>query len=504
MKWFFALNEESLRSGREFWEDMIFAALRSARARTTLKPCMIFDGGPDPLLPRLEALGVTVLRHRVSFYDRLQDHYGANPSLVNIASGAFLRTEIPLLEQEEDVVLYTDCDVMFEGPVDLEVDLSSPFMCAPEFTRSDYANFNTGVMVMNLPHLRKSQAEFTGFIRDNLDRFATFDQDAYRLFYGARTGRLAEDYNWKPYWGLNPGARVVHFHGLKPAGALHMLGHPDDATVPTYHTLFHTDREGYKHYLARWTHWARGDDRPSKDATGMLMNDSPPAAGAGADYYPSRDPALRSDFLAVLSDLNERISITGEPIEGNVCYWHDTSAADYRLAPPTPDLNHAMKRANLWTLADRSRSMVEIGLNGGHSALICLMSNPTLHFFGVDICAHEYTRHAAAFLKERFGRRFHFFEGDSREVLPRLAVEYPGLTFDLMHVDGGHGAALAYTDISNCLRMKGAGANLIFDDVNAPHLSEVLETFIKMGHLYPSSEAGDLEVTPLHEILAVK
>ena len=214
------------------------------------------------------------------------------------------------------------------------------------------------------------------------------------------------------------------------------------------------------------------------------------------------DPARSAQTGAGIKELNEFISVTGESIEGNVCYWHGTTADEYRKSPPTDDGWHVAKRANLATLAGQHSSMLEVGLNGGHSALICLLANPSLYFFSVDICGHEYTLRAAEFLKAKFHRRFHFFRGDSRDVLPKLFVTNPLLKFDLLHIDGGHGADLAYTDISNAMRMAAPDATLIYDDVNAPHLNEVLEDYIRLGWVKSRSYQG-LFRNPLHEIVSV-
>ena len=86
-------------------------------------------------------------------------------------------------------------------------------------------------------------------------------------------------------------------------------------------------------------------------------------------------------------------------------------------------------------------------------------------------------------------------------VLPKLAIEYPLLRFDLVHVDGGHGADLAFCDLSNSLRMISEDGEVIFDDVNAPHLSDVLGAFIKMGYFQSIIGGVGFERTPLHEIL---
>ena len=200
MKWFFAVNAASLQLQRDFWQPMILAAVRSARQHTDLAPHLLFDGDDDPFLPVLEQLGVTVVRHRVSIYDALERHNGGSYYL-KIASGAFLRTEIPAIE-DDPFVLYTDCDVMFTGDVSLGDYRPHKFACAPEFQQDDYADFNTGVMVMNVKGLRDDLDEFTAFIRGNLSNLQAYDQGAYRMFYEGRVDPLDPIYNWKPYWVL--------------------------------------------------------------------------------------------------------------------------------------------------------------------------------------------------------------------------------------------------------------------------------------------------------------
>ena len=48
----------------------------------------------------------------------------------------------------------------------------------------------------------------------------SWDEAAYRWFYRESNGplwdRLRPELNWKPYWGENAQARIVHFHGPKP------------------------------------------------------------------------------------------------------------------------------------------------------------------------------------------------------------------------------------------------------------------------------------------------
>ncbi len=218
---------------------------------------------------------------------------------------------------------------------------------------------------------------------------------------------------------------------------------------------------------------------------------------AGVD--PASDQAILSEIMA----LNRHISESGESIEGGICYINGTPAAEYAVSPPVADPDHVRKRANLATMARRSRTMLEIGVNGGHSALIALMANPSLHLFCVDICMHRYTALGAQYLKTRFGRRFHFREGDSREVMPSLALEQSRLAFDLIHIDGGHTAGIAVADMSNAIRMAEPGASLIMDDINAPMLNGVVELVISLGYLTPLRDRSGLHDTVLHEMFEV-
>lgn len=91
------------------------------------------------------------------------------------------------------------------------------FSCSAEMDRLNFDCFNTGIMVMNIKNLRNTYDDFTNYIVNNLSKFRTFDQTAYQYFYGReKLTPLPEIYNYKPYWGRNENAVIVHFHGPKP------------------------------------------------------------------------------------------------------------------------------------------------------------------------------------------------------------------------------------------------------------------------------------------------
>lgn len=209
MKWYFACNDKN----PEFFP-LIKGAVNSALENTTLKPYLIYDGKPNELTQWLEEKNVEIIYHRVSFYNALEKHYTKEGQLT-IASGTFLRCDIPTIEKEDDFILYTDCDVLFLK--DFSTDIKPEyFACSSEFTKYNYKMFNAGIMLMNVKKLRESHDEFIKFITDNLNRLLTYDQTAYQFFYKGKSTKLPTIYNHKPYWGINKKAAIVHFHGIKP------------------------------------------------------------------------------------------------------------------------------------------------------------------------------------------------------------------------------------------------------------------------------------------------
>jgi hypothetical protein len=232
VKWFFALTE-STTSFRGYAR-MIRVAVHSALQNTSLDPHFLYDGTENELTAWLRAQGVTILPLRSWLYPQLQDLAAklGKPAFVSIGAGALLRCELPALAAAgritDPFVLYTDCDVLFLRDVADELIRMTPrfFAVAPQADRADFEAMNTGVMWMNLPALAADDAKFRAFVAQHLEEFSktSWDQMAYRQFYGrARNGGkaqwdpLAPEFNWKPYWGVNPEARIVHFHGPKPS-----------------------------------------------------------------------------------------------------------------------------------------------------------------------------------------------------------------------------------------------------------------------------------------------
>jgi lipopolysaccharide biosynthesis glycosyltransferase len=236
MQWFFALTEDST-AFRQYAE-MIMVAVHTAKKFTALEPHCIYDGQENAFTEWLIRHEVRIVRHRSFVREQLEElgRQKGNPHLAAALSGAFSRVELPeLVEQLGGAgrVLYTDCDVVFLGEVvpELETNPCDYFAVAPESGQNDYVNMNTGVMLMNIERLRQSLSEFRKYISQNLAALEreSWDEAAYRWFYRDDNGplwdRLRPELNWKPYWGENEEAKIIHFHGPKPFQREHIDSH---------------------------------------------------------------------------------------------------------------------------------------------------------------------------------------------------------------------------------------------------------------------------------------
>jgi len=127
--------------------------------------------------------------------------------------------------------------------------------------------------------------------------------------------------------------------------------------------------------------------------------------------------------------------------------------------------------------------MLEIGVNGGHSAYVALSATPDLEFHGVDIGEHSYVRPAIDWLAAEFPGRVFFHEGSCLEVLPRLHRQ--GLRFDLFHVDGAKHTY--YRDILNCHRLAERDREILIvvDDFNFGAVETVWRRCLCQGLVAP-------------------
>ena len=260
MKWYFAMSEASLARPEHDWPGLMMAAVNSAARNTSLRPHLLYDGQSNALTDDLARRGVTIIPHRVSLYEALAAYAARTRQQamwLPMAAAAFLRFDIPILEQEDARVLYTDVDVLFlTEPRFFAAERPSLFAASTQQT-DQYDDMNSGVMLINVPAMRTDHAALCAFAEANLQ--LGLDQEVLRVFYRGRYDLLDRSLNWKPYWGHNPLAQIVHFHGPKPTLVRTALQNPGLQTNPDWLLLLGQSPGGYRTYLDLWDSYAEPD-----------------------------------------------------------------------------------------------------------------------------------------------------------------------------------------------------------------------------------------------------
>jgi hypothetical protein len=237
LKWYFCYNQASTA----WFSDMIKVAVTSAKTNTRLLPNCVYDGEPTPLTVWLKDQGVQIHQSQVPFQKRLFDDdvmernkgTGYRPES---AKGFYLPLQIPVVEEADEHVLYTDCDVMFLRDPDLAQIRPTSIAAVPEVADLSAPSparvlngFNSGVMVINVPAMRNRLPDLMRMLDENgyfnfVDTGATYDQGLLNLGFKSEWGTLPPIYNWRVFYGVNPDASVVHWHGPKPAHVIDLLG----------------------------------------------------------------------------------------------------------------------------------------------------------------------------------------------------------------------------------------------------------------------------------------
>lgn len=203
--------------------DLLKVAVKSCVRNTQLQPIVLFDGQNVEYERWLSNNGAQVIKAQVSFKEKIVELNKLHNYPMK-AAGAFLRTNICQFNNEDEFALYCDCDVMFQRDVDYSRIRPDYIAVAPSQKVDDWSYFNSGVMVMNLPNLRKEYLEFEGFIRENMLRnYPGLDEPHFNAFYRDRWDRLPIELNWRPFWGYAPAVPIVHLHAVKFSGFLMLL-----------------------------------------------------------------------------------------------------------------------------------------------------------------------------------------------------------------------------------------------------------------------------------------
>ena len=277
-KWYFCGNEAAISGSRA---RLLTAAVRSCLERTELRPHMIYDGPRHPTLRALRDMGVTVIRHAPLLAPSLRHGYGDRYETFR---GHWLRIDIPHVETEDATVLYTDIDVLFRS---MPAALRRPetIAVAPERWRFRWRAFNSGVMLMNLPGLRAVDDALREAVRRRLHdgfRYPPHDQASLQAFFGDRADRLPLSMNWKPYWGVNDAAHIVHFHGPTPDVARAVARKGQGGATDAQVALLALDPRAYDAFAAEYdrVRAARGPTVRAAGVGSTRIVDAPPPGRA--------------------------------------------------------------------------------------------------------------------------------------------------------------------------------------------------------------------------------
>lgn len=213
MKWYLALNEAGTRGDIGLHTKL---AVLSALRNTDLQPHLLYTGERNSFTAWMEEQGVTIVESTLP-YMAVIEALVAQGRYHFMTVGHWLRTNVCLEEQDDDYVFYTDVDVLFLRAPELSHIRPDYFAAAPEFDRDSWNYFNAGVMVLNPARMRSDYEGFERYLVDTLQEktYGFHDQIAYNEFYRGRWERLPVEMNWKPYWGRNESAALLHFHGPK-------------------------------------------------------------------------------------------------------------------------------------------------------------------------------------------------------------------------------------------------------------------------------------------------
>jgi len=141
-----------------------------------------------------------------------------------------------------------------------------------------------------------------------------------------------------------------------------------------------------------------------------------------------------------------------------------------------PEPSKKNMQRNMMTLARKSKEILEIGFNMGHSSLFMLVANPECKIYCFDICQHPYTEHCFNYLESKFSGRLTLYKGDSRETVGRLEKKV-----DLVHIDGCHEWMIANLDFFNSYGKCRTGGYIVFDDLWSAPLRGLWEGYISSG-----------------------
>lgn len=248
------------------YNDLLYASLKSARLNTSLDLYALYDGSTEGRCYEiLKEFNVNIILHKFSHKQYLEkvypkefllQNFGRDASYDKIA-GAFMRLDIPFIEKEDEYVWYKDIDVIFQKDVsECNFGKVEYLAASTEFekTLNKTSGFNSGVMYLNVKNMKKISNQIFDMLKKGIrNPIGIVDQGYLNHLCFDKMTFMPIEFNWKPYWGYNSNAYIVHFHGMKPGGNFANSGFA--MNKPTLiKTLFNhwQDINGYVYYFMQY------------------------------------------------------------------------------------------------------------------------------------------------------------------------------------------------------------------------------------------------------------
>lgn len=181
---------------------------------------------------------------------------------------------------------------------------------------------------------------------------------------------------------------------------------------------------------------------------------------------------LNHEFGIVLKENFHHFVSLQKIMEGTINEWY--GCGSYLIDGRSLDYTNVMydKQRVLYEESKNAKSVLEIGVHGGHSLLIMLLANPKLNIDCIDICMYTHTIHCIEYLKKTFTEAdIKLHVGSSLDVLPKL-----NLNIDIAHIDGAHEIDFIEKEVSYILNYVSKGSKIIFDDCDTQFLLDYIHT----------------------------
>jgi len=139
------------------------------------------------------------------------------------------------------------------------------------------------------------------------------------------------------------------------------------------------------------------------------------------------------------------------------------------------------------------RNYLEIGVRRGRSVCVVARGCPTVNITAFDMWIQNYAgmeNPGPDFVRSELRKHGHignitFINGDSHQTIPAFFKQNPGITFDMITVDGDHTEEGALDDLINVIPHLSVGGVLVFDDIAHPAHPYLLNVWKKALRTFP-------------------